>query len=108
MNRKIFMIIFMVIGSLSLNMKVEASNNYEYYYELTEEDIKEEEKLGDMELIAQLVQAEAGWNISDEAFEAVKLEYENRTNFDILYFSRGKSKYMKNESFKYQDHWFGW
>ncbi len=101
----------------------------------SEEQIEEEIKLGEMELISQLVQAEAGnqsldgkrlvvdvvlnrvadprfpdtveevifadkqfsvildgawdkaaWNMSDEAFEAVKLEYEKQTNTDVLYF----------------------
>lgn len=46
-------------------------------------------------------------NISDESFEAAKIEYYDRSNYDILYFSRGKSKYA-TEFFKHQDHWFGW
>lgn len=50
---------------------------------------------------------EAGWTITEECYEAVKLEYEERLNYDILYFSRGKSKYASNH-FKYQDHWFGY
>lgn len=125
--------------------------------EMTEEEIQEEIQLGEMELLAQLVQAEAGnqdltgmryvaavvlnrvdsetfpdtveevifqnnqfsvikdgafdraaWNMSEQAYEAVWLEYESRSNYDVLYFSRGKSEYMKNGSFKYEDHWFGW
>ena len=50
---------------------------------------------------------EAGWTITEECYEAVKLEYEERLNYDILYFSRGQSKYASNH-FKHQDHWFGW
>ena len=50
---------------------------------------------------------EAGWTITEECYEAVKLEYEERLNYDILYFGRGPSKYASNH-FKYQDHWFGW
>ena len=50
---------------------------------------------------------EAGWTITEECYEAVKLEYEERLNYDILYFSRGPSKYASNH-FKHQDHWFGW
>ena len=123
---------------------------------ITEEDLEEEIRFGEMELIAQLVQAEAGnqdltgkryvvdvvlnrvdseefpntveevifqdgqfsvikngafakaeYNISEECYEAVLLEYEERLNYDILYFSRGKSRYASNH-FKWQDHWFGW
>ena len=123
---------------------------------LTEEEIEEEIRFGEMELIAQLVMAEAGnqdltgkryvadvvlnrvdsddfpntveevifqenqfsviengafdeagWTITEECYEAVKLEYEERLNYDILYFSRGPSKYASNH-FKHQDHWFGW
>lgn len=124
--------------------------------DLTEEEIEEEIRFGEMELIAQLVMAEAGnqdltgkryvvdvvlnrvdsdifpdtveevifqknqfsviengdfddagWTITEECYEAVKLEYEERLNYDILYFSRGPSKYASNH-FKHQDHWFGW
>lgn len=122
----------------------------------TEAEIEEEIRFGEMELIAQLVMAEAGnqdltgkryvvdvvlnrvdsddfpdtveevifqknqfsviengafdeagWTITEECYEAVKLEYEERLNYDILYFSRGQSKYASNH-FKHQDHWFGW
>lgn len=121
-----------------------------------EEDVNEEILFGEMELIAQLVMAEAGnqdltgkryvvdvvlnrvdsdefpntveevifqedqfsvikngafdragWTITEECYEAVRLEYEERLNYDILYFSKGKSKYATNH-FKWQDHWFGW
>lgn len=124
--------------------------------DLTEEEIEEEIRFGEMELIAQLVMAEAGnqdltgkryvvdvvlnrvdsdyfpdtveevifqenqfsviengafdeagWTVTEECYEAVKLEYEERLNYDILYFSRGQSKYASNH-FKHQDHWFGW
>lgn len=49
----------------------------------------------------------AASNLSEEAIEAVRLEYEERLNYNIIYFSRGKSKYADHH-FKYQDHWFGW
>lgn len=124
--------------------------------DIDEEELAEIDRLGEMEMISQLVQAEAGnqdltgmryvvdvvlnrvdsdqfpntveevifqsgqfsvikngaydkagWNISDAAFEAVRLEYEGRLNYDILYFSRGKSPYASHH-FKHQDHWFGW
>lgn len=124
--------------------------------EITEEDLEEEIRFGEMELIAQLVQAEAGnqdltgkryvvdvvlnrvdseefpntveevifqenqfsvikngafdeaaWNMTEEVYEAVLLGYEERLNYDILYFGREKSKYA-TQHFKYQDHWFGW
>lgn len=127
-----------------------------YAEDPTEEEIAEEIRFGEMELIAQLVMAEAGnqdltgkryvadvvlnrvdsddfpntveevifqenqfsviengafdeagWTITEECYEAVKLEYEERLNYDILYFSRGPSKYASNH-FKHQDHWFGW
>ena len=127
-----------------------------YTEDPTEEEIEEEIRFGEMELIAQLVMAEAGnqdltgkryvadvvlnrvdsddfpntvgevifqenqfnviengafdeagWTITEECFEAVKLEYEERLNYDILYFGRGPSKYTSNH-FKHQDHWFGW
>lgn len=128
-----------------------------YVVDPTEEEITEEIRFGEMELIAQLVMAEAGnqnltgkryvvdvvlnrvdsdefpdtveevifqenqfsvikngafdkagWTITEECYEAVKLEYEKRLNYDILYFSRGKSDYMVTNAFKHQDHWFGW
>ena len=127
-----------------------------YTEDPTEEEIEEEIRFGEMELIAQLVMAEAGnqdlmgkryvvdvvlnrvdsddfpdtveevifqenqfsviengafdeagWTITEECYEAVKLEYEERLNYDILYFSRRQSKYASNH-FKHQDHWFGW
>lgn len=127
-----------------------------YAEDSTEAEIAEEIRSGEMELIAQLVMAEAGnqdltgkryvvdvvlnrvdsddfpdtveevifqknqfsviengafdeagWTITEECYEAVKLEYEERLNYDILYFSRGKSKYASNH-FKHQDHWFGY
>lgn len=127
-----------------------------YVEECSEEEIQEQILFGEMELIAQLVMAEAGnqdlmgkryvvdvvlnrvdsddfpdtveevifqknqfsviengafdeagWTVTEECYEAVKLEYEERLNYDILYFSRGPSKYASNH-FKHQDHWFGW
>lgn len=122
-----------------------------------EEEIAEEKRLGEMDMVAQLVMAEAGdqdlmgkryvvdvvlnrvdsnefpdtiedvifqdnqftvikngafdraaLEISDECYEAVALEYAERSNYDVLYFSMGKAEYMSNGSFKHQDHWFGW
>ena len=127
-----------------------------YVEDPTEAEIEEEIRFGEMELVAQLVMAEAGnqdlmgkryvvdvvlnrvdsddfpdtveevifqenqfsviengafdeagWTITEECYEAVKLEYGERLNHDILYFSRGQSKYASNH-FKHQDHWFGW
>lgn len=127
-----------------------------YVEDPTEEEIEEEIRFDEIELIAQLVMAEAGnqdlmgkryvvdvvlnrvdsddfpdtveevifqknqfsviengafdeagWTITEECYEAVKLEYEERSNYDILYFSRGPSKYASNH-FKHQDHWFGY
>lgn len=127
-----------------------------YVEDPTEEEIEEEIRFDEMELIAQLVMAEAGnqdlmgkryvvdvvlnrvdsddfpdtveevifqknqfsviengafdkagWTITEECYEAVKLEYEERSNYDILYFSREPSKYASNH-FKHQDHCFGW
>lgn len=127
-----------------------------YVEDPTEEEIEEEIRFDEMELIAQLVMAEAGnqdlmgkryvvdvvlnrvdsddfpdtveevifqknqfsviengafdeagWTITEECYEAVKLEYEERSNYDILYFSREPSKYASNH-FKHQDHWFGY
>lgn len=127
------------------------------YYEMTEEDIAEEIKFGEMELVAQLVQAEAGnqdlmgkrlvvdvvlnrvddprfpntveevifqkdpvqftvtangtfdeagWYIDEETYQAVLMEYENRTNDGILYFSTTPCN-GKNH-FQHGDHWFGY
>lgn len=127
-----------------------------YVEECSEEEIAEQIRYGEMELIAQLVMAEAGnqdltgkryvvdvvlnrvdsddfpntveevifqqnqfsvidngafeeagWTVTEECYEAVRLEYEERLNYDILYFSREPSKYASNH-FKHQDHWFGW
>lgn len=127
------------------------------YYEMTEEDIAEEIKYGEMELIAQLVQAEAGnqdlmgkrlvvdvvlnrvddprfpdtveevifqkdpvqfsvtasgafdeagWYIDEETYQAVLMEYENRTNSGILYFATTPCNGKKH--FQHGDHWFGY
>ena len=121
-------------------------------YEMTEEI-----KFGEMELVAQLVQAEAGnqdlmgkrlvadvvlnrvddprfpntveevifqkdpvqfsvttngafdearWHIDEETYEAVLMEYENRTNSGILYFSTTPCNGTNH--FKHGDHWFGY
>lgn len=125
--------------------------------DVTEEDIAEEIKFGEMELVAQLVQAEAGnqdlmgkrlvvdvvlnrvdderfpntveevifqkdpvqfsvtangafekagWNIDEETYQAVLMEYEERTNSGILYFSTTPCN-GKNH-FQHGDHWFGY
>lgn len=120
-------------------------------------EMEEEARLGDMELIAQLVEAEAGnqdlmgkrlvvdvilnrvdsekfpntveevifqddqfsvikngrfdeaaWHMSEDSFKAVEMEYKNRTNKKILYFNGWRLKWMDDEIFKHQDHWFGW
>lgn len=128
-----------------------------YVTHLSEEALAEEIRFGEMELLAQLVMAEAGnqdltgkryvvdvilnridsdkfpdtveevifqnnqfsvindeafdkagWGITEECYEAVRLEYEKkRLNYDILYFGTEPSKYTFNH-FKYQAHWFGW
>jgi spore germination cell wall hydrolase CwlJ-like protein len=123
----------------------------------TEEEIEEEIELGEMELLAQLCQAEAGnqdltgmryvvdvvlnrvdsdkfpdtvedviyqtgpvqftttvngaldqagWNISDEAFLAVKMEWEDRLDDDILYFSTSPTN--GHGAWKYGNHWFSY
>lgn len=127
------------------------------YDDITEEDIAEEIKFGEMELVAQLVQAEAGnqdlmgkrlvvdvvlnrvdderfpntveevifqkdlvqfsvtingafekagWDIDEETYQAVLMEYEERTNSGILYFSTTPCN-GKNH-FQHGDHWFGY
>lgn len=120
-------------------------------------NIFEEDRLGDMELLVHLVQAEAGnqdligmrlvvstvlnrlksekfpnsiyeivyqkgqfevvqngmldkvaWDLTDQAFEAVRLEFEEgQINNQILYFSTKPHNFIPNH-FKHQDHWFGW
>lgn len=180
---KVFICLVMFFGMIFCPaLEIEAEDDFEFTYETeqkvqcisyqdtrpvieieeltnvedpTEEEIEEEIRFGEMELIAQLVMAEAGnqdltgkryvvdvvlnrvdsddfpdtveevifqenqfsviengafdeagWTITEECYEAVKLEYEERLNYDILYFSRGPSKYASNH-FKHQDHWFG-
>lgn len=145
------------IALISIVALVYSSALITHAEEPTAEDILEEQRLGELELLAQLVEAEAGnqdltgkcyvvdvvlnrvdsdefpntieevifqdiqfsvmldgafdragWYISDESFEAVKLESDGvRLNDDILYFGTEKSIYADNH-FKYQDHWFGW
>ena len=50
----------------------------------------------------------ACWTVTEECFEAVRLEMEmgEQLDYDVLYFSRGKSSYGTNW-FKIGDHWFG-
>ena len=177
---KVFICLVMFFGMIFCRaLEIKAEDDFEFTYETeqkvqcisyqdtrpvieikeltyTEEEIEEEIRFGEMELIAQHVMAEAGnqdltgkryvadvvlnrvdsddfpntveevifqenqfnviengafdeagWTITEECYEAVKLEYEERLNYDILYFSRGPSKYASNH-FKHQDHWFGW
>lgn len=47
-------------------------------------------------------------HISEECYEAVRLEYEERKNCEILFFGTKKKSYMKHGAFKHQDHWFGY
>lgn len=126
-------------------------------YEMTEDDILEEIRLGRMELISQVVQAEAGnqglygmrlvadvilnrvdskrfpdtvedvifqdyqfssildgnfdkaaWNMSDEAYQAVEMEWcrDCRLDSEILYFSIGHVN--GKGGFQYGDHWFSY
>lgn len=180
---KFFICLVMFFGMIfypALEMKSENVNDFKFTYEIkqnksprvdyldtrpdikiktlsfSENQIKEEIQFGEMELIAQLVMAEAGnqdltgkryvvdvvlnrvdsdvfpdtveevifqenqfsvidngtfeeagWTVTEECYDAVKLEYEERLNYNILYFSREPSRYAINH-FKYQDHWFGW
>ena len=50
----------------------------------------------------------AMWEVTDDDFEAVRLETElgERLDYKSVYFSRGKSKYGTNW-YKVGDHWFG-
>lgn len=148
--------------SASIKMEVLASErppiNYNIlpYYGMTDEDIAEEIRLGEMELLAQLVHAEAGnqdlegkrlvvdvvlnrvrsdqfpdtveevimqdsqfsvikdggfdraaWHMEEIDYEAVRLEYEDQNNYEVLYFGVDKPAYATH-FFKCQDHWFGW
>lgn len=121
----------------------------------SDEQIAEEERLGDMELIAQLVEAEAGnqpfegkclvvdvvlnrvaspdfpntveeviyqdgqfsvinngafdkaaWNMKEDDFAAVAVEYELHTNKEILYFNNSSNVSGTGEPFKVGGHWF--
>lgn len=148
------LLICFLLSILSVNANKNAGEIH--FCGMTREDIQEEMMYDDMEMLAQLVEAEAGnqdligkrlavdvvlnrvdseqfpdtveevifqknqfsvikngafdraaWTISDECYEAVELEYEERTNYEVLFFSRGRSKYAKHH-FKHQDHWFGW
>ena len=132
-----------------------------YLYE--QQQIEEEIRLGEMELLAQLIEAEAGnqdmtgkrlvadvvlnraedgwadgtiesvifqrtgktyqfscikdggfnnaaYSISDESFQAAKLEYEasNRIDEDILYFTAGSYNPYCTAAYIYGDHYFGY
>lgn len=49
----------------------------------------------------------AMWEVTDECFEAVRLELEERLDYEILFFTAGNyNKYCK-PMYKYQDHYFG-
>lgn len=125
--------------------------------ELLKEQIAEEIRLGEMELLAQLVEAEAGnqdfkgkrlvadvvlnrlerdggtigdiifaddqfscikdggfdkaaWNMSEESFEAARLEYEadERLDSDIRFFTAGGYNKYCIPAYKYGDHYFGY
>ena len=135
------------------NISVQAAG----YTEVSDSDeqIAEEERLGDMELIAQLVEAEAGnqpfegkclvvdvvlnrvaspdfpntveeviyqdgqfsvinngafdkaaWNMKEDDFAAVAVEYELHTNKEILYFNNSSNVSGTGEPFKVGGHWF--
>lgn len=126
-------------------------------YESTPEEIEEENRLGDMELLAQLCQAEAGnqgltgmryvadvvlnrvesdkfpntiqeviyqdnqlsvikngafdragWYMSEDAYQAVELEWYDRLDSEILYFSSTEDPANGINCWKYLDHWFGY
>lgn len=47
-------------------------------------------------------------HVQEECYEAVRLEYEERKNCEILFFGMKKKSYMKHGVFKHQDHWFGY
>lgn len=149
-KRPLVLFVFILsISSPALNVKANE-------LQINKKQAFEDKRLEDMNLLAQLVEAEAGnqdligkqyvvdvvlnrvdsedfpntveevifqedqfsvikdgafdrayGNVSEESVEAVRLEYEERTNCDIIYFSTSKSKYAQNH-FKCQDHWFGW
>ena len=122
----------------------------------TEEQIEEEIREGEMELLAQLIEAEAGnqdyygkclvadvaynrvesdrfpdsieevifqkgqfacindggfdkagWNISEESYQAAYQEYYNRLDYDILFFTAGGYNRYCEPMYKYGDHYFG-
>lgn len=127
--------------------------------QVTDQDLLEWKRLGEMELLSQLVQAEAGnqdltgmryvadvvlnrvddprfpntieevifqrnptqfavtidgafekaaWNMSENAYLAVQLEWEQRLDSGILYFNSGTDPMNGRSTFKYGDHWFGY
>lgn len=47
-------------------------------------------------------------NISEEALLAVELEWEERLDYGILYFSSTKTPVNGKNAFKYFDHWFSY
>lgn len=50
---------------------------------------------------------DAPWYMTEDDYKAVELEYKERMDQNILFFSTKKSKYAKHH-YKHQDHWFGW
>jgi N-acetylmuramoyl-L-alanine amidase len=51
----------------------------------------------------------AGYNMSDEAFEAVELEwFGDRLDSGILYFSSTDEPVNGHNAWKYGDHWFSY
>lgn len=125
----------------------------------TDEQLLEERELGDMELLSQLVQAEAGnqdltgkrlvadvvlnrlddprfpntirdvifqinpvqfsvtvdgafekaaWNMAEDDYLAVELEWKNRMDYGVLYFSSTTDPANGRNAFKHGDHWFSY
>lgn len=50
----------------------------------------------------------AGWDISDDAYLAVKMETQQRLDYGILYFNSGSNLKNGINGWKYGDHWFGY
>ena len=72
----------------------------------TQEQIQEEIRLGDMELVAQLVEAEAGNQSFEGKYEAVAVEYELHSNKEVLYFNNCSIVGGTGTPFKVGGHWF--
>lgn len=50
----------------------------------------------------------AGENISEKAWKAVEMEWNERLDYGILYFSSTKNPVNGEKAFKYYDHWFSY